>query len=155
MSDSTFLDTINALVAACVASPSLAGIGISDGPSPIQTANTSRLFVGMAPDGTSAQGDNVPTGLPGVIDADVFTIFCIAESWAGSTNIPAVRTQAFAVRAVVRNLIRPNPAGITLGVSSLASARLGAWQLDQKQGDKGAFVSFTFRVECESRPSVN
>jgi len=54
MSDITFLDTINALVAACVGSSSLTGVGINDGPNPIQTANTSRLFIGMAPDGTVA-----------------------------------------------------------------------------------------------------
>jgi len=93
--------------------------------------------------------------LPGVIDADVFTIFCIAEAWAGTTNIPAVRAQAFAIRAVVRGLLRPNSTGVTLGISGLASARLGAWQLDQKQAEKGAFVSFAFRVECICRPSTN
>lgn len=155
MSDSTFLDTVNALVSTCQASATLKTLGVlvTDGPNAVRTAATQRLFIGVAPDGTSAQGDNVETGLPGVIDADVFTIYCIAEAWVGS--IPTVRAQAFAIRAVVRGLLRPSPAGITLGVPSLASAKLGAWQLDQSQPESGAFAAITFRVECESRPSTS
>lgn len=153
MADSTFLDTYNALVAACVAAPAFANVAVADGSVTERGAELQRLFIGTSADGLSAEGDNPESSIPGVIDNEIFSILCVAETW-GDT-MPNCRIQAFALRGAVRGLVRPNSSGVTLGVSSLASARVGQWTLEQDQTPKGVYVGITFRVECVSKPSTN
>lgn len=153
----TFTDTYAAVVAACQAATgtgqALDGVSIADGPITQRGSETKRLFIGTSADNTSGDGDNPESSIPGVIDNDVFSIVCVAEAW-GDT-LANVRASALGIRAGVRALLRPDPSGITLGVRSLASARLGAWTLEQMQAQSGPYAGVTFRIDCVARPSTS
>lgn len=157
MSDSTFLETLNALVLAAKsqtgAGQLLEGVSIADGPVTQRTSERLRLFIGTSSDGLSAEGDNPESQIPGVIDSENFAILCVADAWENS--FINLRTYVFGVRSALRQLLRPAPSQIVLGVTSLASARIGAWTFEQMQTPSGPYAGLTIRVECISRPGTN
>lgn len=157
LSDLTPVETIVALYNLCVAETVagglLNGVSVVNGPVTKRTAQKKRLFIGTSSDGLSAEGDNPESSLPGVVDTENFAILCVAESSADTLS--NVRTIVFDIRGAVRQLLRPAPSGLVLGVSSLASARIGSWTLEQMQTESGPYAGITFRVECNSKPSVN
>jgi hypothetical protein len=154
-------DVIDALLHVCNDSPALVGVAIIDGPrlnSDTASAATDRLFIGATDDGSgiAGEGENLsPEGVAGVINIDTFSIACVAEAWTGDT-VPAVRrARVFEIRDAVRNLLRADSTGMTLGLKPLSSAQLGAWQLIQAQTTQGFYAALTFRVECSAKPSTN
>jgi len=157
------LDTLVALVTACqaiaVTGQPLAGVVVVDGPrTDDSTDRRDRLFVGADLDtaGLAVTGDNAGETLPGVVDAGVFSISCVAETWSGeTTDITVRRARAMAIRAAVTPLLRPTAAMITLGVPGLSSAFMGAWQLYQAQTSRGLYAGISFQVECVARPSTS
>jgi hypothetical protein len=160
MSD-TVLDTYDALVAACVAETvaghTLEGVSVIDGTSITSGDVANSLFLGMTIDDPTLaiEASNIEEYLPGVVESQTFAILCVAESWSGDTADQKTRRQrAVQTYRAVRNLLRPNPSGITLGVTALAYARSGTWTMLQSQTAKGLLVSVEFRVECSARPVV-
>jgi hypothetical protein len=152
---------ISALIVACEAAPSLAAVAIVDGPrlnSDTGSSANDRLFIGATDDGSglAGEGDNVtPGGVAGVIDMDTFSIVCVAEAWTGDTSPSGRRARIFEIRDAVRTLLRPDPAGTTLGLTGLSSAHVGAWQLIQAQTGAGLYAGLNFRVDCIAKPSTN
>jgi hypothetical protein len=153
------VDMISAVYTAAVNSGSLTGVTIVNGPRVSSETDIERLFIGVDIDpavGLSAEGNNSPDSLPGVIDQQTFNIVCVAETWAGSpTDLDTRRARVFAIRDVVKALIRPDGAGKVLNVSGVQSAYLGSWQLYQSQTSKGPYAGLQFRIECIERPSTS
>jgi hypothetical protein len=157
----TVLLTFDALVAACVAATAagqpLENVKVVDGTSIVSGDNANSLFVGMTIDDPTlaVEVTNGEELLPGVVESNSFSILCVAESWSGETgDQQARRARAVQTYQAMRNLLRPNATGITLGVTSLAFARIGSWSLRQAQAQKGLVVTIEFRVECMARPVV-
>jgi hypothetical protein len=152
-------EVIDALVAAAVASPALAGVMIADGPKLSGDTNRDRVFVGSDIDPTApgAEGQNNPDLLPGVVDVHRFAVVCIAESRTGDTDpltLRERRSRAFVLMTAVGALLRPAASMRVLGVEALQAAWLSEWSLSQIQTEKGLYVGITFRVECIARPST-
>ena len=152
----TWLALVNAATALSVAGGTLEGVTVVDGPRVTSESDLDRLFIGvdMDPASLAAEGGASPTGDEIVIHNETFAIVCTAESWSGSQPISARRVRAFAIMDAVRPLLRPPGSPYPLGVKTLQSAWLGAWQLYQPQTSKGPYAGVSFRVECVARPST-
>jgi hypothetical protein len=152
-----FLDFRNAFVAACNTASlggSLNNVAVVDGPAVSRSSEPQKLWVGTSPgdDTLVAEGANEEGNLPGLVDIETFALICIAE--ARNDQMSTLRLTVFAIKKAVRDLLRPDASGKTLGVLSIANARPGAWSLEESQTTQGAYVGMTFRIEVTVKPGT-
>lgn len=147
-------DAIDALVDLCTASPTLAGVTVTDGPPLDDLTNPNLLFIGWAPAAEAAASIAQNFAGAGARRRDEdFSISCYAESRSGNTDMRVIRRQVFGLVAAVETVLRATntqPDAPTLG-GAVLWAHLTAGDLSEQQNDDGTLAGLTFTITCHAR----
>jgi hypothetical protein len=145
--------TISAMVATF--SAALPNLTVHDGWPTSNSADTSRVIVGgtdvpMEPAVTVMNNGDL---LPDMVSTDTMIVRCTVETWSGSPeDIAGQRVAAVTIMDTMRVALRPNNAGITLGLPTLAWARIAAASMTQVQTATGVKVQLILDVEVMTKP---
>lgn len=154
MSTSAVPAAIDALLTLCRTSPSLADVAISDGPVTTDLSEPDRLFIGWAPEDTTAATSVQDFASAGARRRDEdFAILGYVESRSGDTDLQARRTRVYQVLAAIETLLRATdaqPDAPTLNQTVLW-AHLTDTALSQPQTSDGALAGIRFTVTCRAR----
>lgn len=147
---------IDALLAVLRAAPELQQVSIIDGPPVTDLTDEDLVFVGWQPEADTGVGVQLTQDFAGAttrIRDESFEIGCYAESRSGDVDMKARRDRAFALVAVVEQVLRGTeaaPDAASLGGAVLWS-HLTAGNLRQLQTQDGALAGLDFTVSCRAR----
>jgi hypothetical protein len=145
-------DVLSALTAAAVVA--LPDVTVVDGPVVSSTSSPKWLFVGAndTPGQPGAtMGDGAGDALPEFVVARTMSLDVTIQTWSGGTDVPARRVEAEAILDVVEGLLRPDAAGLILGLSTVAWVRLGSVEYTPRQLPTGASVTLVAAIELQAR----
>jgi len=132
----------------------LPDVAVFDGSSVADDSMPDCVWVGWHPDEQDAARFVQSFNAAGARTRDeAFQIFCYLESWSGDTDMPARRTQAFALLAAVETALRStaaDPAKANLG-GTVLWAELTTGSLRPIQDDKGLRAGIPFVISCRAR----
>jgi hypothetical protein len=132
-------------------SPALAGVEISDGPPPRNSAATEALATGYSP------GEDIPAvevtttaeGDAGGPDREQWIIHCSLGVLSGAGDLTAARDRAYQIHGAAGDVLAADPQLR----GTVMSARMGDHSLRQSPTDAGilARINFSIRVDAYSR----
>lgn len=121
------------------------------------TAETPKyICVGYDPDSVMAveftQSMAAARGPVGHSRKEEFDILCLLVVTSGDSDLPGLRTTAFALLDEVDAILRVRP-GVSLNdaLGSGGTAQLSAGQVDQGENSRGDAIAIRFRVTCKAR----
>ncbi len=145
---------IDWLVATFQASPLLAGVTVYDGPVTTGAAPQQVLWIGMQdPDAIAApicaESQQAWVGVGARQRDEFLTIHCVAEAWAGTTDVKTIRDQAYGIVAAVEQILQADP---TLGGNVLFTDNtMPQRQLRQNNTENGQLARVYFTVKAKAR----
>lgn len=147
---STLPAAIDALVAVLKAAPSMAGVGLKDGPRVEADWTDAVITVGYRDEennGTSAEAQLANEGLGVQPDREHFDILCAASALNGDAEqVATVRRRAYELLSIVGGVLAADK---TLG-GVVMSASIGEHTLRQDQTSAGAAATVLFTVSCDA-----
>lgn len=114
------------------------------------------VCIGYDPDSTMAveftQTMAAARGQAGHSRKEEFDILCYLRVSGGDSDLPGLRTQAFALLTELEELLRVRP-GVSLSdaLGSGGTAQLMSGQVDQGEDSNGDAVGIRFRINCKAR----
>jgi hypothetical protein len=150
---------IDALVAACSASPALSGVREEDGLGVSEEA-TDALFIGAEdPDSTAydsaAQSSQEWASIGHLSRDERGSITCAAMSWSPDADPKAARDGVFSMLATVEGVLRADPSLglVDSGAVALLICEMGADLRHNAYngGESGAVAVVTFTVDFQAR----
>lgn len=132
----------------------LADAQIIDGPPLTNLESGRRVFVGWQPDGEAAVTLEQAFASAGARRRDEnFVIACYAEVESGDTEMGQMRSDAFALVAVVETELRASDAAPTAPTlnGTVLWAHLTTGNLQQGQTRSGAAAGVAFTIACRAR----
>lgn len=130
-------------------------VTVQDG---VPTAAETRKYVcvGYDPDSTAAveftQAMAALRGTGGHARKEEFEILCTLVVSSGDSDLPGLRTEAFALLALLEAALRVRP-GLSLSdtLGSGGTAQIVTGQVDQGESAQGDAVAIRFRIRCTAR----
>jgi len=135
------------LVEVAEQAPELDGVTVRDGPKIEDSTVRQVLYIGWSggTEDTDVETQLASEGLGGNPDREQAAIRCTAWVSAGETDVPSVRTAAY---AIVSGLGAAIDRDRTLG-GSVMRASIGSHTLTQQQTGRGAQAAITFEVNTD------
>lgn len=139
---STIPTVLDALVSTLSTDARLDGVAIVDG-QPAHGLDGPSILVGHGGDDAAIEADRV-ADLVG--SQESYTVVSTVWAWNGSTDLKAVRTQAFDIVAIVDDIVRADP---RLG-STVARAHITVMDVGQSQTPEGATVGVRVGIHVDA-----
>ena len=142
------------LVTAFTSAPELAGVTVYDGP--VTTGEPSQLvlWVGLNdPDSVSApigaESQQEWAGVGARQRNEYVTVHCVAEAWAGTTDVQTIRLNAYGIVAGVEQILHADPTlgGLVLFTDPTMPQR----QLRQNNTANGQLARVAFSIKAKAR----
>lgn len=124
--------------------PALDGVRVDDGP-PVEDMDDGRA-IGVGVSVQDVNGAQVTSGYDLGGRNDSFDIACAAQCWSGDTDMPAMRTQVYALFDLIGALLAANPD--LGGVVTWARMVRHAYRPMQDRAGALALIEFTVRVDA-------
>ena len=151
-------DVLDYLVATFTAAPTIGAatppVAVYDGPVTTGEPNQLVLWVGLndpdsiaAPIGAESQQEWVGVGARQ--RNEYVTVHCVAEAWAGTTDVKSIRDDAYRIVAAVEVLLHADP---TLGGLVLFTDNtMPQYQLRQNNTANGQLARVAFSIKAKAR----